>query len=185
AGSVTIDGQVRRGPSKKGILISQHGSVFPWLTVQQNLMFGLDGISEAEKAGLADHYTAMVGLKGFEKSYPHELSGGMLKRVEIARALVMKPEILYMDEPFSALDALMNLKMRMELLRILEEERHTVLLITHDVEEAVHLADRIVVLSLRPTTIQATFDVDLPHPRKMSSPEAQALKEAVLRELGL
>jgi NitT/TauT family transport system ATP-binding protein/sulfonate transport system ATP-binding protein len=185
SGSVTIDGQVRRGPSPKGILISQHGSVFPWLTVQQNLMFGLDGISEAEKAALADHYTAMVGLKGFEKSYPHELSGGMLKRVEIARALVMKPEILYMDEPFSALDALMNLKMRMELLRILEEERHTVLLITHDVEEAVHLADRIVVLSPRPTTIQATFEVDLPHPRKMSSPEAQALKDAVLRELGL
>ena len=185
AGSVMIDGQVRRGPSQKGILISQHGSVFPWLTVQQNLMFGLDGISEAEKARLADHYTAMVGLKGFEKSYPHELSGGMLKRVEIARALVMKPEILYMDEPFSALDALMNLKMRMELLRILEEERHTVLLITHDVEEAVHLADRIVVLSPRPTTIQATFEVDLPHPRKMSSPEAQALKDAVLRELGL
>jgi NitT/TauT family transport system ATP-binding protein/sulfonate transport system ATP-binding protein len=109
----------------------------------------------------------------------------MLKRVEIARALVMKPEILYMDEPFSALDALMNLKMRMELLRILEEERHTVLLITHDVEEAVHLADRIVVLSPRPTTIQATFEVDIPHPRKMSSPEAQDLKEAVLRELGL
>ena len=185
SGSVMIDGQVRRGPSPKGILISQHGSVFPWLNVQQNLMFGLDGISEAEKARLADHYTAMVGLKGFEKSYPHELSGGMLKRVEIARALVMKPEILYMDEPFSALDALMNLKMRMELLRILGEERHTVLLITHDVEEAVHLADRIVVLSPRPTTIQATFEVDLPHPRKMSSPEAQALKDAVLRELGL
>jgi NitT/TauT family transport system ATP-binding protein/sulfonate transport system ATP-binding protein len=159
--------------------------VFPWLTVQQNLMFGLDGISEAEKAELADHYTAMVGLKGFEKSYPHELSGGMLKRVEIARALVMKPEILYMDEPFSALDALMNLKMRIELLRILEEERHTVLLITHDVEEAVHLADRIVVLSPRPTTIQATFEVNIPHPRKMSSPEAQDLKEAVLKELGL
>jgi NitT/TauT family transport system ATP-binding protein/sulfonate transport system ATP-binding protein len=127
----------------------------------------------------------MVGLKGFEKSYPHELSGGMLKRVEIARALVMKPEILYMDEPFSALDALMNLKMRMELLRILEEERHTVLLITHDVEEAVHLADRIVVLSPRPTTIQKTFEVNLPHPRRMASAAAQELKEAVLRELGL
>ena len=184
-GTVRIDGVVQTAPSSRGILISQAGSVFPWLTVQQNLMFGLDGISEAEKAELADHYTAMVGLKGFEKSYPHELSGGMLKRVEIARALVMKPEILYMDEPFSALDALMNLKMRMELLRILEEERHTVLLITHDVEEAVHLADRIVVLSPRPTTIQATFEVNIPHPRKMSSPEAQDLKEAVLRELGL
>jgi len=184
-GAIKVDGLARKGPNSKGILISQHGSVFPWMTVQENLMFGLDGITESEKADLADHYTAMVGLKGFEKSYPHELSGGMLKRVEIARALVMKPEILYMDEPFSALDALMNLRMRTELLRILEEERHTVLLITHDVEEAVHLADRIMVLSPRPTKIQAVFEVNIPHPRKLSSPEAQELKEAILRELGL
>ena len=98
----------------------------------------------------------------------------MLKRVEIARALVVKPEILYMDEPFSALDALMNLRMRTELLRILQEERHTVLLITHDVEEAIHLADRIIVLSPRPTVIQASFAVPQPHPRKLSSPELQA-----------
>jgi ABC-type nitrate/sulfonate/bicarbonate transport system ATPase subunit len=90
-----------------------------------------------------------------------------------------------MDEPFSALDALTNLKMRKELLRILEEERHTVVLITHDVEEAIHLADRIIVLSKRPTSIQATFDVPFAHPRKVSSPEAQKLKEAILRELGL
>ncbi len=88
---------------------------------------------------MADHYAAMVGLKGFEGSYPHELSGGMLKRAELARAFAVKPEILYMDEPFSALDALTNLRMRNELLRILEEERHTVMLITHDVEEAIHL----------------------------------------------
>jgi NitT/TauT family transport system ATP-binding protein/sulfonate transport system ATP-binding protein len=184
-GEILVDGVIRKGPNAKGILISQHGSVFPWMTVQQNLMFGLDGAKEKEKAELADHYISMVGLKGFEKSYPHELSGGMLKRVEIARALVMKPEILYMDEPFSALDALMNLRMRMELLRILGEERHTVLLITHDVEEAIHLADRIVVLSPRPTKIQAVFEVKIPHPRRLSSPEAQELKEAVLRELGI
>ena len=185
SGEIRIDGQVRQGPNPNGILISQHGSVFPWMTVRQNLMFGLDGMADARKIELADHYTELVGLQGFEHAYAHELSGGMLKRVEIARALVMKPEILYMDEPFSALDALMNLRMRMELLRILEKERHTVLLITHDVEEAVHLADRIFVLTPRPTTIQATFEVDLPHPRRMSSPEAQALKEAVLRELGM
>jgi ABC-type nitrate/sulfonate/bicarbonate transport system ATPase subunit len=184
-GSVMVDGKPQTGPSPKGIVISQHGSVFPWLTVQQNLMFGLNGNEHGDKAALADHYAAMVGLQGFEKSYPHELSGGMLKRVEIARALVVKPEILYMDEPFSALDALMNLRMRTELLRILEEERHTVLLITHDVEEAIHLADRILVLSGRPTTIQASFDVGMPHPRKLSGPQAQELKEAILRELGL
>jgi ABC-type nitrate/sulfonate/bicarbonate transport system ATPase subunit len=184
-GHVIIDGRHARAPSPKGIVISQHGSVFPWLTVQQNLMFGLNGDGHGDKARLADHYAAMVGLKGFENAYPRELSGGMLKRVEIARALVVKPEILYMDEPFSALDALTNLKMRTELLRILEEERHTVLLITHDVEEAIYLADRVVVLSQRPTVIQATFAVDQPHPRKLSSPAMQALKEAILAELGL
>lgn len=181
-GEVTVDGHRQTGPSAKGIVISQHGSVFPWLTVRQNLMFGLNG---NDKAALADHYAALVGLEGFEKNYPHQLSGGMLKRVEIARALVVKPEILYMDEPFSALDALMNLRMRTELLRILAEERHTVLLITHDVEEAIHLADRILVLSPRPTVIQASFNVTMAHPRRLSSPEAQELKEAILRELGL
>lgn len=184
-GAVTIDGRAANRPSPKGIVISQHGSVFPWLTVQQNLMFGLNGDGHGDKAELADHYAAMVGLKGFENAYPRELSGGMLKRVELARALVVKPEILYMDEPFSALDALMNLRMRTELLRILEEERHTVLLITHDVEEAIYLADRILVLSPRPATIQASFEVKQDHPRKLSSPELQQLKEAILAELGL
>ena len=187
SGSVLVDGKEQTAPSPKGIVISQHGSVFPWLTVQQNLMFGLNGKMSGDggKAALADHYAAMVGLKGFEASYPHELSGGMLKRAELARALVVKPDILYMDEPFSALDALMNLRMRNELLRILGEERHTVLLITHDVEEAIYMADRIMVLSPRPTAIQASFDVDLPRPRKLSGPPAQALREAILKELGL
>ena len=186
AGTASVDGVVVTRPSAKGIVISQHGSVFPWLTVQQNVMFGLDDHpGMGSKEALADHYAAMVGLKGFEKSYPHELSGGMLKRVELARALVVKPEILFMDEPFSALDALMNLRMRNELLRILSEERHTVLLITHDVEEAVHMADRIMVLGPRPTTIQATFDVPFPHPRKLSNPDLQALRESILRELGV
>ena len=126
-----------------------------------------------------------MGLTGFEKSYPHELLGGMLKRVELARALVVKPEILFMDEPFSALDALMSLRMRKVLLRILVEERHTVVLITHDVEEAFHLADRIFVLSERPTRLQAMFDVPFTHPRKLSSAGLQDIKEAILRELGV
>ena len=184
-GSVVVDGIERLKPSSTGILISQHGSVFPWLTVQENLMFGLNGHAYADKAGLADHYAEIVGLKGFESSYPHELSGGMLKRAELARALVVKPEILYMDEPFSALDALMGLRIRNELLRILAEERHTVMLITHDVEEAIHVADRIMVLSPRPARIQAQFEVPFAHPRKLTSPEAQQLRVAVLRELGV
>jgi len=184
-GLVTIDGAEHLKPSSQGILISQHGSVFPWLTVQQNLMFGLNGHANSDREKLADHYAAMVGLKGFETSYAHELSGGMLKRAELARALVVKPQILYMDEPFSALDALMNLRMRNELLRILSEERHTVVLVTHDVEEAIHLADRILVLSPRPATLQAVFDVPFLHPRKLSSPGVQELKVAILRELGV
>ncbi|MFL6671690.1 MAG: ABC transporter ATP-binding protein [Massilia sp.] len=184
-GRVLVDGAPLARPSAKGIVISQHGSVFPWLTVRQNLMFGLSGMDEQAKVALAGHYAELVGLKGFEHSYPRELSGGMVKRVEIARALAVKPEILYMDEPFSALDALMNLKMRNELLRILQKERHTVLLITHDVEEALYLADRVFVLSPRPATIQACFEIAQPHPRRLSSPEMQRMKDAILAELGL
>ena len=221
SGMVLIDGVPRSKPDSKGILISQQGSVFPWLTVRENLMFGLNGATRDDRSvaegiprsasgatrdnrsaaqgiprsasgatrddrvAIADHYAQIVGLKGFEESFPHELSGGMLKRTELARALAVKPEILYMDEPFSALDALMSLRMRNELLRILAEERHTTLLITHDVEEAIHLADRIVVLSPRPTRIQAVFDVPYPHPRKISSPAAQELRVTILRELGV
>lgn len=184
-GSVSIDGVPVTKPSPNAIVISQHGSVFPWLTVRENLMFGLSGKDDAAKAATADHYADMVGLKGFEKAYPHELSGGMLKRVEIARALAVKPDILLMDEPFSALDALTALKMRNELLRVLREENHTVILITHDVEEAIYLADRVVVLSPRPTTVQSVFQIGQAHPRKVSLPELQETKDAILAQLGL
>ncbi|HXY97167.1 MAG TPA: ABC transporter ATP-binding protein [Steroidobacteraceae bacterium] len=185
SGSVIIDGVPRAKPNSKGILISQQGSVFPWLTVRENLTFGLNGHAPANSIEIADRYADIVGLRGFEDSYPHELSGGMLKRTELARALAVKPEILYMDEPFSALDALLSLRMRNELLRILVQERHTVMLITHDVEEAIHLADRILVLSSRPARIQATFDVPFPHPRRLSNSDAQELRVAILAELGV
>lgn len=185
AGHISIDGEPQSGPDARRILISQQGSVFPWLTVRENLMFGLNGHASAQRLQIADRYAGIVGLSGFEDSYPHELSGGMLKRAELARALVVKPEILYMDEPFSALDALLSLRMRNELLRILAKERHTVMLITHDVEEAIHLADRIVVLSARPARVQAVFEVPFAHPRRLASPEAQAMRLAVLQQLGV
>ena len=156
-GSVLVDGAEMTGPSARGILISQHGSVFPWLTVRQNLMFGLNGHALNHKESLANRYAEMVGLKGFEASYPHELSGGMLKRAELARALVVKPDILYMDEPFATLD----------------------------VEEASHVADRILVLSPRPARVQAVFEVPIKRPRRVASPEVQELRAAILRELGV
>ena len=184
AGEVLIDGVLVTEPTSNRIMISQQGSVFPWLTVRRNLMFGLRD-QPGEAARLADHYAKVVGLEGFEHSYPHELSGGMLRRVELARALVVKPDVLYMDEPLSGLDALTSLQIRNELTRILERERHTCVLITHDVEEAIHLADRIFVLSPRPATIRKVFEVDLPRPRDLSSPEVGQMKRAVLRELGV
>jgi len=184
SGSVLVDGRARFKPNANGVLITQAGSVFPWLTVRENLLFGLDN-SRPDREALAREYAELVGLNGFENRYPHELSGGMLKRAEMARALVVKPEILYMDEPFSALDALRRLRMQNEVLRILARERHTVMLITHDVEEAIHLADRILVLSPRPARIQAAFDVPFAHPRRVASPEPQALRVAILKELGV
>jgi ABC-type nitrate/sulfonate/bicarbonate transport system ATPase subunit len=184
-GSVKIDGKERLGASRKAIVISQQGSVFPWMTVRDNVAFGLKQGRREERLAVADSFIEMVGLKGFENRHPHELSGGMLKRVELARAFAVKPDVLFMDEPFSALDALMSLKMRTELARSLELQGQTLVLITHDVEEAIHLADRILVLSPRPTRIKTTFEVPLPRPRKLTSPAAQSLKEKVLAELGL
>lgn len=184
SGEVRVDERPVK-PNKKGVLISQQGSVFPWLTVRQNLTFGLNGAQRGDHVATADHYASLVGLRGFETAYPYQLSGGMLKRVEFARALAVKPEILYMDEPFSALDAQMSLRIRNELLNILQTVRKTVVLVTHDVEEAVHMADRVAVLSLRPARIQSIFTVDLPRPRVLTTPSLQALRVAILRELGV
>src|SRR5712664_1146007 len=144
-----------------------------------------DGESAETRRGLVAHYIALVGLEGFERAFPNQLSGGMQQRAELARALMVKPEILYLDEPFGALDALTRLRMRAELLRILSRERHTVLLVTHDVEEALHLADRVLVLSPRPARIQHVVEVTLPRPRALSNPELIALKASLLRELGV
>jgi NitT/TauT family transport system ATP-binding protein/sulfonate transport system ATP-binding protein len=185
AGEVSIDGVPVTGPSPRGIVISQLGSVFPWLTVRRNLLLGLGDLPRPERDRLVDHYLAIVGLTGFDKAFPGELSGGMLKRVEVARALAVRPDILYMDEPFAALDALTRLRMRDELRRILTREQRTCLLVTHDVEEAVQLADRILVLTARPARIQTIVEVPVAHPRPPTSPEVTELKEQILRTLGV
>jgi ABC-type nitrate/sulfonate/bicarbonate transport system ATPase subunit len=184
-GEVRVDDEPVREPRRKGIFIFQQPSLFPWLDLEGNLVFGLNGASEEARRSLVAHYITLVGLDGFERAFPSQLSGGMQQRAELARALMVKPEILYLDEPFGALDALTRLRMRAELLRILSRERHTVLLVTHDVEEALHLADRILVLSPRPARIQRVIEVALPRPRTLSSPELLALKVSILRKLGV
>jgi len=184
-GEAVMDGRAIAKPSPRAVLIAQRGSVFPWMTVRRNLLFGAVQPTAAEREATARRYIELVGLQGFEDSFPAQLSGGMLQRVEVARALIARPDVLYMDEPFGALDALTRLRMRSELQHILSRDRHTCLLVTHDVEEALHLSDRVMVMTPRPGRIQCIVDVDAPHPRDLSSAPLVALKQRVLRELGV
>lgn len=184
SGSITILGQQVARPNPRGILITQKGSVFPWISAWQNLIFVLNGMPEEEKINRAQHYLELVGLQEFASAFPYQLSGGMLQRLELARALVVKPEVLYMDEPFGSLDALARLRMRQELLRIRREEPQTTVLVTHDVDEAIALADRIIVLSQRPMRIMRIVEVGMDHPRSIADPRAVALKTSILHDLG-
>jgi NitT/TauT family transport system ATP-binding protein len=138
-----------------------------------------------ERERIIGRYIDMVGLGGFENAYPHELSGGMRQRVEIARALAANPDIIYMDEPFGALDFLTRLKMRADLVRIWQSERKTILFVTHDIEEAVQLADRVLVMSPRPATIQEVVDIDLPRPRYLDSPGYLEKRDRIFQAMGL
>lgn len=183
-GSISVGGQAVRGPNRNGILITQKGAVFPWISAWRNLTFVLDGMPEAEKTRRARHYLELVGLQDFLSAFPYQLSGGMLQRLELARALVVSPDVLYMDEPFGSLDALTRLRMRQELLRIRREEPQTTVLVTHDVDEAIALADRVFVLSERPMKIMRVVEVAIEHPRSMADPRAVALKDSILHELG-
>jgi NitT/TauT family transport system ATP-binding protein len=185
AGKVTIDGEPVTGPDPRRIFVFQERGVFPWLTVEENIGFGLFRQSDAEKRERIAHYVQLVGLRGFEKSYPSELSGGMKQRLEVARALAVNPDVLYLDEPFGALDSITRLQMRRELLRIWEAEKKTILFVTHDIEESVQLADRVVVLSARPGRIRRIVNVDIPHPRDLSDPRYLALRDEIFGEIGL
>jgi ABC-type nitrate/sulfonate/bicarbonate transport system ATPase subunit len=184
-GEIRIDGEAVRGPDPRRIFVFQERGVFPWLTVEGNIEFGLFKLSKAERARRVAHYIKMVGLGGFEKAYPAELSGGMKQRLEVARALAVNPDMLLLDEPFGALDSITRLIMRGELLRIWREERNTVIFVTHDIDEAVQLADRVAVMSGRPANVQKIVDIDIPHPRDLSSPRYLELRNGILEQLGL
>jgi NitT/TauT family transport system ATP-binding protein len=185
SGTVRIDGEEVRGPDSRRIFVFQERGVFPWLTVEGNIGFGLGRLSRQEREDRIAHYVQLVGLKGFEKAYPHELSGGMKQRVEVARALAVDPDMLYLDEPFGALDSITRLVMRGELLRIWQAEKKTILFVTHDIEESVQLADRVVILSARPARIRRIVEIDLPHPRDLSSRRYLELRDGIFEEIGL
>jgi len=184
-GSVMIDDEQVTGPDPRRIFVFQERGVFPWLTVEGNIGFGLFRLSEEEKRNRIAYYVQLVGLRGFERAYPRELSGGMKQRLEVARALAVNPDVLYLDEPFGALDSITRLQMRRELLRIWQTERKTVLFVTHDIEESVQLADRVVVMSQRPAKIQRIVDIDIAHPRDLSSPRYIELRDSIFAEIGL
>jgi sulfonate transport system ATP-binding protein len=185
------DGQILQqetpivGPSLERGIVFQEARLFPWLNVTENIAIGLENSPldrAARKRAVADH-VALVGLGGFERAYPHQLSGGMAQRVAIARGLVNRPAILLLDEPFGALDALTRARLQSELQQIWARERITMILVTHDVDEAVYLGDRVVVMAPRPGRIARIFDVPLDHPRDRSDERLLRLRNQVLSTL--
>ncbi|MBR0927165.1 ABC transporter ATP-binding protein [Bradyrhizobium diazoefficiens] len=180
-GRVLFDGRPVAGPGpERGVIFQEYG-VFPWLTVKQNIAFGLtlkaNHVATAERDAICDHYLSLMGLSDFANSYPKHLSGGMRQRLAIARAYAVKPQFLLMDEPFGALDAQTRSNMQNLLLKVLETEGKTVMLITHSVEEAIYLASRIVVVTARPARIKEIIDVPFAYPRDESIQERPEFAE--------
>jgi ABC-type nitrate/sulfonate/bicarbonate transport system ATPase subunit len=186
AGRITADGEPVRGPSPRRVFVFQEPGIFPWLSVEENIGFGLPrGASEARRREIVSRYVALVGLHGFERALPGELSGGMKQRVEFARALAVEADVLYLDEPFGSLDAFTRLEMRREIVRIWAATGKTCILVTHDVEEACELADRVAVMTRRPARLAGIVETRLPRPRDPDSEELRRLKRRIFEMLGL
>ncbi|MBI6939758.1 ABC transporter ATP-binding protein [Pseudomonas putida] len=184
-GQILLDRQPVRGPGlERGIVFQDH-RLFPWMTLQQNIALALKNhdMPAAHKARLVADHIALVGLGGFETAYPHQLSGGMAQRAAIARALVNKPKVLLLDEPLGALDALTRVRLQQELQRIWLQERCTVIMVTHDIEEALYLGDRVIVMDAHPGRIREDLRIELPHPRERDSTLLHDYKQRLLNEL--
>jgi NitT/TauT family transport system ATP-binding protein len=181
AGDVTLDGEAIRKPGPDRGVVFQEYALFPWLTVAQNIEFGLreGGMARQERRTRVEQQIASVGLTGFERRYPQELSGGMRQRVALARVLANDPKTLLMDEPFAALDAQTRTIMQQELLRTWAAAPRTAVFITHNIEEAILLGDRVVVMTARPGRIKEIVDVKLPRPRDVTSPEFNDIRRRV------
>jgi NitT/TauT family transport system ATP-binding protein/sulfonate transport system ATP-binding protein len=187
-GRVLLDGSEVTGPGADRGMVFQSYTLFPWLTVRHNIAFGLRerGVAEAEREGIADRYIEQIGLTGFANHWPKQLSGGMQQRTAIARALANDPKILLLDEPFGALDNQTRVLMQEMLLAIWERDQKTVLFVTHDIEEAIFLGSRVLVMSARPGRIKADIKIELPHPRSYkikTASEFVRLKERLVEEI--
>jgi ABC-type nitrate/sulfonate/bicarbonate transport system ATPase subunit len=187
AGEILIDSKPVLGPSSDNIFVFQHNGLLPWMTVRENVRLGLRNLGdEAQISERTQEYIDIVNLTGFERHYPHQLSGGMQRRAELARALVVNPEVLFMDEPFAGLDFLTRLKMREEIINMHELIHKTIIFITHDIDEALVMADRIVVFSDRPAHILMNTVIDAPHPRDFhKASDLEDLRRSVYNELGV
>jgi len=175
------DQDLRKSTVHRGMIFQDH-RLLPWMTVEGNIGFGLYDLDKEEKKSRIREQIELVGLRGFEKAYPHQLSGGMAQRTAIARAFVHRPDILLLDEPFGALDALTRIQMQDEVLKIWEKAKTTMILVTHDIDEAIYLGDRVVINTNRPASIKKIFNIDLERPRKRTSHYFSLFKEEILKE---
>lgn len=182
SGEVKIGGRRIAGPGLDRGMVFQEHRLIPWLTVEQNVAFGLNNLDNGRRDTVVREHLELVGLAGFAKALPHHLSGGMSQRVAIARALVNNPQLLLLDEPFGSLDALTKIQLQQEILRIWEAERTTMVLVTHDIDEAIYLGDRVVVMSSRPGTVKKILPVQLPRPRDRSSFEFVQIRREIYAE---
>lgn len=186
SGAIRVDGAQVGAPDPSRILVFQDPTLFPWRTVRANVALGLEAQGTLKTEGhRIDAAINLVGLQGFDKAYPHQLSGGMAQRVALARALVNRPNVLLFDEPLGKLDSLTRLAMQTELVRLWQQSGLTAVLVTHDVEEALYLAQRVIVFGPRPAQVVADLTVDLPYPRHRGHPRIAELRHEALRHLGL